>query len=200
MKKLGIMGGTFNPIHMGHLLLAEWAKEAAGLDEILFIPTGHSYLKGNQDSVGGGHRLRMTELAIAGRADFMISDTEVKRAGNTYTYETLEILNREYPEREIYFIMGADCLFTIENWVHPEKIFSQCHVIAAARNGSDMEKMEQKRQELVQKFGGEITLLSFPAIEISSTDIRRRVKEQKSIRYLVPEQVAAYIEEFGLYR
>lgn len=192
-KKIGIMGGTFNPIHIGHLLLAQWAMEEAGLDGIIFMPTGNSYLKDKTEMLPGSERLAMTRLAVQDRDCFFCSDMEVKRGGSTYTYETLESLRHIYPQAELYFIVGADCLFSIENWYCPEKIFKQCTLLAASRGGTPLQELEEKRQELAEHYGADILLMAFPDIEISSTDIRRRCREGKSIQYLVSDSVREYI-------
>lgn len=199
-RKIGVMGGTFNPIHMGHLLLAEWAMEAAGLDQILFIPTGIPYMKGKCHVLSGEMRLQMTALAIEDHPAFKVSGMEVERKGYTYTCDTMEQLKKKSPKDEFYFIMGADCLYTIEKWRDPERIFEACSVIAAARNGSSLLQMEEKCNELSDKFHGNILLLQFPAMEISSTDIRERVACGRSIRYLVPEKVREYIISNHLYQ
>lgn len=199
MKKIGIMGGTFNPIHMGHLLLAEWAKDAEGLDEIWFIPTGCSYMKSNQDMAASKERFQMTSLAICGTESMKVLDIEIRREGYTYTYETLEELKHEYPEYHFFFIFGADCLFSIESWKHPERIFANCSIIAAVRGDATMEEMNCKRAKLQEKYDADIRLLPFLQLEISSTIIRERIKEGHSIRYLVPDTVISYIEEKGLY-
>lgn len=199
MKKIGIMGGTFNPIHIGHLLLAERAMEEKGLDEVWVIPTGCSYMKMNVDVVSGEERYAMTKLAVADRDRIRCLDIEIKRCGYTYSYETLEQLQREYPEDEFYFIFGADCLFTIEKWKYPERIFRMCKVIAAVRNGSSIVEMEQKRKELEERFHAQITLLPFPNLEISSTNLRERIRRGKSVRYLIPDAVIDYIEEKHFY-
>lgn len=192
-EKIGIMGGTFNPIHIGHLLLAQWAMEEAGLDRMIFMPTGNSYLKDKTEMLPGSERLAMTRLAVQDRDCFFCSDMEVKRGGNTYTYETLESLRHIYPQAELYFIVGADCLFSIENWYCPEKIFKQCTLLAASRGGTPLQELEEKRQELAEHYGADILLMAFPDMEISSTDIRRRCREGKSIQYLVPDSVREYI-------
>lgn len=197
---MGIMGGTFNPIHYGHLLLAQWAMEEASLDGVLFMPTGNSYMKESSEILSGPERLAMTKLATADRDCFACSDLEIKRSGNTYTYETLEILHKLYPGTQLYFIIGADCLFSIEEWRCAEQIFQSCTFLAAARNGMGMDALEQKRQELLCRYGADIHLMEFPHIEISSTDIRRRCKQGRSIRYLVPDGVREYIESKNYYR
>ena len=199
-KKVGVMGGTFNPVHMGHLLLAEWTMEAAGLDSILFIPAGCPYMKNQGEILDGEERLKMVDLAIGSREDFFCSDMEIRRGGYTYTYETLEQLKAENHDTEYYFIMGADCLLSMENWVHPERIFRAGTLIAAARNGSPIDELEDKCRELEHRFHGSILLLPFLSMEISSSDIRNRVKTGKSIRYLVPDPVLDYITEKKLYQ
>ncbi|MFG6357571.1 MAG: nicotinate-nucleotide adenylyltransferase [Acetatifactor sp.] len=198
-KKTGIVGGTFNPIHMGHLLLGQWAMEEAGLDGVAFIPTGSSYMKDRSEILPGEKRLAMTKLAVSGNDRFCCLDLEMKREGNTYTYETLQELHSMYPGTRLYFIVGADCLFSIENWYRPESIFQHCSLLAASRNGTPMETLEQKRRELEKRYGADILLLSFPNMEISSTEIRRRLAHGRSIQYLVPDPVREYIERNHCY-
>ena len=199
MKRIGIMGGTFNPVHNGHLLLAQWALEAEELDEIWFMPTGISYSKAHSNILSGKERLRMVELAIEYNSSFIVSDIEVQRSGYTYTYETLENLKAKFPENEFYFIVGADCLDAFENWKEPARILQNCTLLAAVRGSTVMEDLEIKKKELMERFGGEIKLFPFINFEISSTEIRNRVKEHKEIRYLVPEAVREYIAEKGFY-
>jgi len=200
MKRIGIMGGTFNPIHMGHLLLAEWAKNEVDLDEIWLIPNRISYKKAEQEIAPAFDRLRMTELAIKGNNHFKCLDLEIKRGGYSYSYETLEELTQAYPENEFYFILGADCLLALETWKYPQRILGCCKLIAAVRDTASMEEMAEKKNELEQRFGGEILLLPFPRVSLSSTGIRERIRQGKSVRYMVSDSVLAYIEEKGLYR
>lgn len=199
MKKIGIIGGTFNPIHIGHLILAQRALEEKELDEIWIIPTGCSYMKANQDILSGEERLAMVELAISDNDKLKCLDIEIKRSGYTYSYETLEQLNDEYPDHSFYFIFGADCLFNIENWKYPERIFNNCSVIAAARNGASLSQMEEKIVQLQERFGADISLLTFPNLEISSTDLRERIRLGKSVTHLIPDKVISYIKEKGFY-
>lgn len=199
MKKIGIMGGTFNPIHMGHLLLAQWAMDFQNLDEIWFIPTGCSYMKENQDNITAMERLYMTGLAVKSNPLMKVLDMEVKREGYTYTYETMEELHNKYPGYHFYFIFGADCLFSIEKWKFPERIFKNCSIIAAVRENCDLSVMKDKIEELHVKYQADIMLLPFLQVEISSTMIRERLACGQSIRYLVPDKVISYIEEKGLY-
>ncbi len=196
------MGGTFNPIHIGHLMLAEWAMDAIGLDQVWMIPAGMPYMKASQRILPGEERLRMTQLAIQGNGRFRCLDTEVKRQGYTYTCETLEELRREYPEDAFFFIAGADCLFSIGSWKAPERIFANCTLVAAIRGENTLPEMEAKKRELEERFceGREIVLLSFLHMSISSTEIRERIRRGQSVRYLVPDDVLAYIREKGFYR
>ena len=199
MKKIGIMGGTFSPIHVGHLLLAQWAMAAEQLDEIWFIPTGCSYLKANVNMPSAIDRFEMTRLAVANNPRMKCLDLEIKREGNTYTCDTLVELHKEYPDHHFHFIFGADCLFTIENWRNPQQIFENCTIIAAVRGDTPLTEMTCKKDELEEKYAADIHLLPFLQLEISSTLVRDRLSKGDSIQYLVPDDVIAYIEEKGLY-
>ena len=185
-RRVGIMGGTFNPVHMGHLLLAENAYSMFSLDEILFIP--------------GATRLHMTRLSIADNPHFSLSSMEIDRGGYTYTCQTLEQLGEENPETDYYFILGADSLFQMESWKDPEIIFQKAVILAAVREGRDIKELLEKAGQLKDKFKAEIHLVPIGNIDISSSDIRRRVREERSIRYLVHESVREYIEKNNLYR
>lgn len=181
-------------------MLAEWAKDAMALDEIWLIPTGCSYMKADNGVAAAAERYRMTCMAIEDNPYFFCKDIEINREGYTYTYETLETLRVQYPDERFYFIFGADCLFSIESWKYPERIFANCTVIAAVRGDTPMEVMQKKIAELEQKYQADISLLPFLQLELSSTVIRQRVREGQSIRYLVPDKVVAYIQEKGLYK
>lgn len=199
LKKTGIMGGTFNPIHMGHLIVAEKAREQFGLDEVLFLPSGVPYMKNCDEVLPGKIRMEMTGLAIQGNPFFTISSMEIERKGRTYTYETLEELRAQNPDTEYYFILGADSLWKIEDWRSPERIFAACHILAAVRDDRSSGDMEKQAAYLKEKFGAGIFLLQTGHIEISSSMIRSLCREGKSIRYLVPDAVYDYIRKNRLY-
>lgn len=199
MKKIGILGGTFNPIHVGHLKLAEYARCELQLDEVWLMPTGCSYLKDADTIVPAEHRLQMARLAALDYPHIKVSDIEIVRKGNTYTYETLESLREQYPDVKLYFIQGADCLFTIEKWRHPERIFQSCTLVAAVRNATSMEAMEAQRNYLEQKWGAKVHLLTMPEIKISSTEIRERLQQGEAVCGMLSGEVISYIKEKGLY-
>lgn len=198
-KKTGIMGGTFNPIHIGHLLLAENARDVFGLDEILFVPSGLSYMKSEIEIVDKKMRLEMTRLAIEDNPFFKLSMLEVEREGNSYSYETLEALRELDPETELYFIVGADSLFSMETWKRPEIIFQSCTILVAARDEKDNNELKEQIAYLDKKYKAKIGVVAMKEISISSTDIRDRIQKGKSIRYMVPDSVIAYIERHRLY-
>lgn len=199
MQKIGFMGGTFNPIHNGHLLLAEWAYDFLKLDRILVIPAGEPYKKAGSYILEGTERFRMVELATKDISYMEPSDIELRKTGYTYTFETLDSLKEQFPDGEFYFLCGADNLFTIETWKDPQKIFEKCTLVAATRNETSSEEMEAKKKELEEKYGAHIILLPFMNYSVSSTIIRDRIQKEQSIRFLVPEAVRKYIEDKGFY-
>ncbi len=199
-QKIGILGGTFNPIHTGHIKLAETALMQADLDKVIFMPSGKSYMKRNLYVLPGEERYRLIALSIEDFPQFQVSDLEIKRQGNTYTYETLEILQEQNPSREYYFILGADCLFSMENWVEPQRIFDACTVLAAVRNGKNRAELEKQALYLQEKFSAEIMLLDFEEIELSSSEIRQRIADNRSLNGLVPIKAAEYIAKQGFYK
>ncbi|MGN1180301.1 MAG: nicotinate-nucleotide adenylyltransferase [Suilimivivens sp.] len=199
-SKIGIMGGTFNPIHNGHLILAEQAREYCGLDEVLFMPSGNSYMKNTAQIPDGETRISMTALAIENNPYFVLSTMEVERKGATYTCETIKELKIQSPETQYYFIVGADNLFSIENWWKPEEILSECILVAAVRGDKDREEIDAKARELEAKYRARIILLPEKKFDISSTEIREKIARGESVRYLVPDKVLSYIERKQLYR
>lgn len=195
-KRIGIMGGTFNPIHNGHLELANKAYQALFLDKVLFIPSGTSYMKNNV--LEAEKRVEMVKRAISPYPYFELSLIEVERSGNTYTFETLTALSEQNKDVQYYFIMGADSLFQIEQWKNPKQIFSLATLVCTVRDDFDLAAIKQKGEEL-KAIGAEIIYLDMPLINISSSEIRMRVKQQLLYTDLVPEAVAQYIRQERLY-
>ncbi len=206
MKKkssVGVMGGTFNPIHFGHLVTAEEAYSQFKLDKVIFMPSGKPPHKEVRETTPAEDRYLMTVLAIAGNPHFSISRLEIERKGLSYTIDTVKELHKTYGSSwEIFFITGADAIIEILTWKDPHQLAEYCSFIAATRPGYSLEKFRQalylKENEL-NKFKPRIYFMEIPALAISSTDIRKRVKEGKSIKYLLPDVVAEYIYQCRLY-
>ena len=196
-KKVGIMGGTFNPIHLGHLILAEAAREHFELDEILFIPSGVPYMKENV--LDSKTRVSMTGLAIEDNPFFALSTMVVDRGGNSYSYETIATLKEKNPMTKYYFIAGADSLFSMEKWMHPELIFKNCTVVVAVRRGHSTDELEEQISLLKEKYKTDIFILPTRTVDISSTAIRDRIHDGRSIRYMVHDKVGQYITKNNLY-
>lgn len=201
-RKVGIMGGTFDPIHIGHLLLAESAWQEFSLDQVLFIPSGHSYFKDHRERkvTTPEHRLAMTRLAVAGNPHFEVSQIEILRPGNTYTCDTLEELKALHPNTDYYFIVGADTIASMADWFHPEKVFACCTVLAAMRpDETPDQELKRHIASLQQQFGACIEILHAPCVPVSSTGLRQAYLSGESTRYRIPEEVRRYIEENSLY-
>ena len=199
--KIGIMGGTFDPIHNGHLVIASAAYEQFDLDRVWFLPNGNPPHKALSD-IGSSidDRLRMVQLAITGHIGYKLETYEARRKSVSCSYETMEHFSKVYPGDEFYFIVGADSLFTIEKWVHPERLFPMCTILAAFRDEMDTrEQMERQMHYLEEKYRAKSALLVTPLMDISSSGLRERIKEGKSIRGLVPDKVEEYIKKECLY-
>lgn len=199
MKKVGIMGGTFNPIHIGHLMLAENAYDFCELDEIWFIPSAEPPHKIQNHVLDYKHRSRMTELAIKDIPYFIKSDFECERKAQSYTAETLRLLHERYPNIEFYFIMGADSMFQIESWYEPQKVMANAVLVVAVRDHHSNQEMQNQMHYLTQKYHARIQLINMPGIDLSSELIRNRVAAHETIRFFVPEDVRDYIYENHLY-
>ncbi|MEG0962543.1 MAG: nicotinate-nucleotide adenylyltransferase [Lachnospiraceae bacterium] len=199
-SKIGIMGGTFRPIHNGHLVIAENARAQFELDQVLFIPTGHSPHKQQHDMMDAHHRCAMISLAIRDNFAFALDTQEVDSSQISYTYLTLQHLKEIYPNAVFYFILGADSLFDLEEWKEPGQILSACTILAAYRKHQHQEHFIQQISYLNEKYHSSIYPLQTPSLEVSSHDIRDRISKNQTIRYLVPRQVELYIQEYNLYQ
>ena len=195
--RLAIMGGTFDPIHLGHLAVAEEAREVFGAQKVLFIPSGRPPHKGNRDVSCAEDRYIMTLLATCDNPHFTVSRYEIDQQGLSYTAKTLQALREMHgPQWEFLFITGADAVLEMLTWHRPEEIFAAAQVVAAHRPGYDLGRLTEV---LGPQKAARVTLLASRALEISSSDIRRRVAAHRSIRYLTPAPVVDYIKKTGLY-
>ncbi|MBU2541050.1 MAG: nicotinate-nucleotide adenylyltransferase [Candidatus Omnitrophica bacterium] len=189
--RIGILGGTFNPVHIGHLILAEYARQALRLDKLFFVPANISPLKSRSQAVSSYHRLEMLKLAIRGCRDFAISDMEIKRGGKSYTLETLYAFLKEFNNKKdkIFFISGSDSLGQLNRWKDFKQILKIAKFVVAERPGFSPCRPS-----------GHIKTIQIPQIDISSSLIRARLRAGKSVQYLVPDRVAAYIKKGRLFR
>ncbi len=200
-KKIGIMGGTFDPIHVGHLVLAETAYEQYGLNQVWFMPSGNPPHKRNRAGrASDEQRVAMVNLAIEGNTHFALSLEDMQPERYSYTYLLLERLIKKNPDTDFYFIIGGDSLFDFDTWREPGKICQMAKLLVGGRNQVAKQQIEEQMQALMQRYGGEILLLDVPNLDISSNMLRQRTLEQKSIRYYVPDSVGSYIREQQLYR
>jgi nicotinate-nucleotide adenylyltransferase len=194
--RIGIYGGTFDPIHLGHLVLAEQCREQLELDEVWFVPAGDPPHKRPAPLASGRQRRDMVDFAISGHAHFLVSDIELERDGPSYTIETLTQLNQLHPGQEWWLLIGADSLKDFPTWKQPEDIVQLARV--AAVNRGDARPADAA--EFTARFGERLDVVTMPGISISASDIRQRVAEGRSIRFLVPRAVEVYIQQQGLYR
>jgi len=192
------MGGTFNPIHHGHLLIAETAYNSFGLDRVLFVPNGAPPHKG--DLLSGEHRINMVKLAIADNPHFRICTLEsFGKKDAEYTANTLKDLRTLFPGDEFYFITGADALISMADWKTPEEIFSECSVITTMRPGKKTDELDYAIANLKQTYEAKIFKMKMPLVDISSTEIRSKTKSGESVQYLIPDKVREYILDERLY-
>ncbi|MBQ2698844.1 MAG: nicotinate-nucleotide adenylyltransferase [Firmicutes bacterium] len=195
-KRIGIMGGTFDPIHFGHLVTAEAAWQQFELDQVVFVPSGNPPHKVSRVISSAEHRLTMTLMATVSNPHFSVSRVEIDRSGFSYAYDTVCAFAELYgADAELFFITGADALLEIADWVKAEQLIEKCRFIGATRPGWDIGDFAK----MPQRFRERAVLMQVPALAISSSDIRARVKNGQTIRYLLPETVEKYIEKQGLY-
>ena len=200
-KKIGIMGGTFDPIHMGHLILGEQSYEQFQLDKVLFMPSGNPpHKRDRAGRASDNQRVDMVRLAIEDNPHFELSLAEMHETGYTYTYRTLEELKEQNPDTDYYFIIGADSLFTFDEWKEPARICRACTLVVAVRDHASSDELNQEIKRLSAEYEGRFTLLDTMNIDVSSHQIRSWVSEGKSLKYYVPDPVISYMKENGIYR
>ncbi len=195
--RLGVLGGTFDPVHNGHLVLGEIAREELALERVLFVPAGQPWRKTSRKITPGEQRLEMLQLAVEDNPAFQIVDLELQRLGPSYTVDTLAELRGRHSDADLYLILGEDALSDLPNWRDPDLIVALA-TLAVARRPS--RPAPGDCVEAPPHVGGNIIWLSMPVLAVSASDIRERVRERLSIRYLVPEAVRNFIEKHGLYR
>ena len=194
MKKYGIFGGTFNPIHYGHLMICEYLKEELGLDKIIFIPTGNPPHK--DLDVSARARYEMVKLAISSNPTFEISDIETNRIKLSYTVDTVRDLKKIYKDEKLFFLIGLDTLFQLKTWKKIEELSGEIEFVVALRpKYIDIKEINRELKFLRENYGTKVEIIHTPLYEISSTELRDRIKEEKSVRYLIPEEVVNYIKE-----
>ncbi len=196
-ERIGILGGTFNPPHIGHLICGQEAHLRLGLDRVILMPAGRPPHKPLEEDPGAEHRLELCRRAALGDSRFEVSDLEVRRPGPSYTVDTLATLHAQLPDSELFLIVGGDVAAGLPTWHDPEGVLRRATLAVAKRRGTPRESIDSA---LAALRGGERTeFFRMPGIEVSSTEIRHRVQMQEPIRYLVPDAVASYIDEHRLY-
>lgn len=199
-KRIGVMGGTFDPPHLGHLIMAEEAAVELRLERVLFAPAGMQPFKLGEPVTPAEHRVRMVELAIGGNPCFALTRADVERPGPSYTVHLLEIIQRQLGrEAELFFILGADSLADLPSWREPSRILELARVVAAPRRGAAVRELSAPNISPA-RLRDRVIYLDAPVVDVSSTELRDRVREGRPIRYLVPDAVEQYIREHSLYR
>lgn len=199
-RRIGIMGGTFDPIHIGHLILGETAYDQFELDTVRFMPAGNPPHKRNRKGrATDEQRVEMVKRAISSNPHFELSMAEMHEDGYTYTYRTLEAFKQESPEDELYFIIGADSLFDFDTWKKPERICRACTLVVATRNQTSNVRLDDAMHEMQEKFSGTFLKLDTPNLDISSKNLRDWIEEKRTIQYYVPDLVRDYILEHHMY-
>lgn len=197
--RLGIFGGTFDPIHYGHLLLAETCREALGLDEVRFVPAGSPPHKTDAKITDGHARADMLKLAVSGYPEYTIDRRELKRTGPSFTVDTLTEFAAELPDAELFFLMGADSLRDMPGWREPERITELATVVAVNRPGFPAPDQAQVVDWVGAKIASGIRVVTMPGADLSATDLRKRAQEGRSLRFIVPRAVEAFVHEHRLY-
>ena len=201
MSKIGIFGGTFNPIHLGHIRLGQLVLDEIKLDKILYIPDNTPPHKSDINLACGEDRLNMISISLKDHDDMEPSDIELKREGKSYTFETLLELKNLYPDDELYLITGADMFLTLDKWKEPKTIFKIANIIGVPRVKSDFEKMEEYAENVIKPMGAKVFMLSQTVFDTaSSTYVRENIDDYQKIKDMITPEVYRYITEKGLYR
>lgn len=200
IKKLVVFGGTFSPPHIGHLLLAQNALYELNADKIVFMTSGNPPHKDSETVIDKKHRYEMVKLLTADNDAFVVSDLEVNSDEKSYTADTLLKLKEIYKDTEIYFIVGLDSFYDIEKWYRPDLIFKRCIIAVSLRGGFDAKGFEEKAHYYKSEYDAKIVKILMPVIEISSSDIRRRIIEGKPVKYMLTKEVLEYIEMNDLFK
>lgn len=195
------MGGTFDPIHIGHLILGEKAYEQLELEKVLFMPSGNPpHKKDRQGRASDEERTDMVRLAIGNNPHFELSLVEMHEKGYTYTFHTLEMLRKEHPDTDYYFIIGADSLYTFHTWMEPQRICDACTLVVATRNHTSLAELDREIGRVREDFHARVIRLDTMNIDISSQMLREWIGDGKSIRYYLPDPVIQYIDDKQIYR
>lgn len=200
MGRTGILGGTFDPIHLAHLAMGKTALEEGQLDRVLFMPSKLPPHKRERHILPEGMRRDMIELAIEGEERFFFSDFEFRRQETSYTARTLSLLKEQQPEEELFFILGGDSLFYLDKWYQPEVILEKAKILAVARDGMNWRQMSERAQLLMERLGGDIQIISMPSMNISSSEIREKLFRGEAVEKYLPASVYRYILDRGCYR
>ncbi|NWF68176.1 MAG: nicotinate (nicotinamide) nucleotide adenylyltransferase [Chloroflexi bacterium] len=202
MRRLGVLGGTFDPPHIGHLVLAEYAAAHLGLSHVLFVPAGDPPHKRYLTRASVEHRVAMVQAAIHGNTRFVLSRADVDRPGPHYTLDLMKIIQTQYPNVELYFLMGGDSFRDLPKWHHPEEIFKICRLGVMARPSNhhgDWDLRPDMHEERLPGLAACVEIIEAPLLDVAAVDIVERLRQQKTVRYLVPDVVLNYIKAHGLY-
>lgn len=200
MLKTGVFGGTFDPVHIGHLAVAERVRSDLSLDRVILVPTNKSPFKLGQVTSSGEHRLNMLRLATRDNPHFTASDIELRRGGTSYTVDTLEALNNLYPNDEFYFIMGMDSFLELNGWKDVGRLVELSQLVVVTRPGYELPREQRKLLALPAEVWRRTRFLEVPGLDIAATEIRDRLNKGQSVRYLLVPEVESYIHENGIYR
>ena len=196
-RRIGLMGGTFDPVHYGHLVIAEVARTEFALERVVWVPAGDPPHKKEYPVTAQEHRYAMVLLGTASNPHFEVSRMEIEREGVSYSFQTIRSFARRYPEHEVFFITGADAILEILTWYRHHEVIHSCRFIAVTRPGYDLSRLNDL---LPPEYLPRISAITAPGVHLSSTEIRERLQAGQTIRYLVPEAVEAYVHKHGLYR